>query len=276
MQAFPKPILLNESIYFDYVPPPTFAGHINQFPFRIIITSSNNNPHNVRLESLYSKSYDPQLKPNKWSFLRPECKFLDLNQNKIDTIQTKDTNLYIDEKGYLNTISGTFIGVSGYAEFYFVDDWFNFDLFYNELPYSTIVATLQVSGIEYFDSSSEHVLSTNYSNSKAVAYQPHVFTYRPPDYIRISENGVRDYVNPRWYYVKQPIVFTLEWNKKFKKELLNGNEIAPVNGDYNFCKVHPYSVDDEPVHIKCYNPIIQSYFYRIFLYLYFLSFDDID
>jgi streptogramin lyase len=261
MQAFPTPTLLNESIYFDFVPPPTFAGHINRFPFRVVITSSNDNPHYVYLNALYSKSYDAQIKPSKWSFLRPECKFLDLNENKIDTIKTIDTNLYIDNNGFLNTISGTFIGVSGYAEFYFIDDWFNFDLFYNELPYSTIVATLQISGIDFFDSSiSDHVLSTNYSNSKTIAYQPHVFTYRPPDYIKISENGIRDFINPRWYYVKQPIVFTLNWKDQFKTQIYDGNEIKPVNFQYNFCKCHPYSQDDEPVHIESYNKTINSSF----------------
>jgi hypothetical protein len=262
MQALPTPSLLNESIYFDYVPPPTFAGHINRFPFRVIITSSNDNPHFVYLNALYSKSYDPQLKPNKWSFLRPECKFLDLNRNKIDTVRTTDTRLYLDNEGYINTISGTFIGVSGFAEFYFVDDWFNYDLFYNELPYSTIAATLEVSGINYFDSQiSDHVLSTDYTNSKTIAYQPHVFTYRPPDYIKISENGVRDFINPRWYYVKQPIVFSLNWNSQFKDIVYDGNEIAPASGSIsNFCKCHPYAEEDEPVQIESYNEIIESSF----------------
>ena len=261
MQAFPTPSALNESIYFDYSPPPTFAGHINRFPFKVVITSSNDNDHFVYLNALYTKSYDAQIKPNKWSFLRPECKFLDLNQNKIDTIKTIDTRLFIDSDGYLNTVSGTFIGVSGYAEFYFVDDWFNYDLFYNQKPYSTIVATLQISGVDYFDKSiADHVLSTNYSNSKTIAYQPHVFTYRPPDYIKISENGIRDFINPRWYYVKQPIVFTLNWNTKFNQTIYDGNEIIPVNEESNFCKSHPYSEDDEPVYIKSYNPSIKSSF----------------
>lgn len=261
MQAFPTPSILNESIYFDYAPPPTFAGHINRFPFKVVITSSNNNPHYVYLKALYSKSYDPQIKPNKWSFLRPECKFLDLNQKKIDTIKTIDTNLYVDDNGFLNSISGNFVGVSGYAEFYFVDDWFNFDLFYKELPYSTIVATLDINNIKYFDQSvSDHVLSTDFSNSKTIAYQPHIFTYRPPDYIKISENGIRDFINPRWYYVKQPIVFTLNWYNDFKNSTYDGNEISPVNPESNFCKCHPYDENDNPVYIESYNKLIDSSF----------------
>jgi hypothetical protein len=260
MQALPTPTLLNESIYFDYTPPPTFAGHLNRYPFRVIITSSNDNDHIISLTSLYSKSYDTQLKPSKWSFLRPECKFLDLNQNKIDTVKTIDTRLFLDDNGYINTISGNFIGVSGYAEFYFVDDWFNFDLLCNNKPYSTIVATLAISGIQYFDSQSDHILSTNFSNSKTIAYQPHVFTYRPPDYIKISENGIRDFINPRWYYVKQPIVFSLNWNKKYSSIELDGNGITPYAYESNFCKSNPYSQDDNPVYIECYNPTIQSSF----------------
>jgi len=260
MQALPIPTLLNESIYFDYAPPPTFAGHINRYPFKVIITSSNDNDHYVGLTSVYSKSYDPQLKPNKWTFLRPECKFLDLNQKKIDSVKTTDTRLFLDSDGNINTLSGTFIGVSGYAEFYFVDDWFNFDLFYTQKPYSTIVATLAISGIKYFDSSSEHILSTNYANSKTIAYQPHVFTYRPPDHIKISENGIRDFINPRWYWIKQPIVFSLDWNNQYLDYNLDGNPISPVNKESNFCKNHPYSDEDSPIEIQCFNPIIQNYF----------------
>ena len=60
MQAYKLPATLNESIYFDYVPVPTFAGHLNRHPFRVVITSSNDNPHFVLLDSKFSKSYLPQ------------------------------------------------------------------------------------------------------------------------------------------------------------------------------------------------------------------------
>ena len=56
MQVVP-PLFLNESIFFDYSPPPTYAGHINKHPFRVHITSANDNDHIVWLDSKFSKSY---------------------------------------------------------------------------------------------------------------------------------------------------------------------------------------------------------------------------
>lgn len=248
MQAFPLQSSLNESIYFEYVPVPTFAGHINRYPFRIVITSSNNNSHTVRLNAKYSKAYDPQLVENKWTFLRPEFNFYDLSGKKIDKINTIDTNLYVDSNGYVNTVTGNFIGVSGYAEFYFVDDFFNYDFAFNDLPYTTIVAELNVQNVNFFDKSvSNHLLVSNTSNSKAIAYQPHIFTYRPPEYIKISENGIRDFINPRWSTIVQPVVFNFNWEKTYQHDYFDGNPISPINPVFNFCKTHPSNIDTDNI-----------------------------
>jgi hypothetical protein len=244
MQAEQLPFLINESIYFDYVPPPTFAGHINKHPFRLKISSSNNNVHIVNLNAKYSRSYDPQDRINKWSFLRPEYRFLDINGNKINFLTTTDTKLYKDENGLLNSISGTFVGVSGVCEFYFVDDVYNFDLAYNNQPYTTIVATLETSGVDFFDVGIDHIRSSNNSNSKAIALQPHIFHYRQPDFIKITENGIRDFINPRWSAVKQPVIFNLNWNEQYKELYYDGNEIKPINYNFNFCHYHPLSGED--------------------------------
>jgi hypothetical protein len=228
MQALPLSSSLNESIYFDYAPPPTFAGHINRNPFRVVITSSNTNTHVIDLKSKYSKSYIPQNQKSKWSFLRPKNYFLDLSGNQISNIVTNDTMLYVDNNNVLNTVSGNFVGVSGYAEFYFVDDIYNYDLAFNDNQYTTIVAVLQTSGVDFFTSDSSHIQSSRYSTSQAIAYQPHVFHYRDPDYIKITENGIRDFINPRWVPVDQHAVFTFNWNKQYSELYYDGNEITPL------------------------------------------------
>jgi streptogramin lyase len=228
MQALPLSSSLNESIYFDYAPPPTFAGHINRHPFRVVITSSNTNTHVIDLKSKYSKSYLPQNQKSKWSFLRPHNNFLNLSGNKISNIVTNDTSLYVDGNNVLNTVSGNFVGVSGYAEFYFVDDIYNYDLAFNDKQYTTIVAVLQTSGVNFFTSDSPHIQSSRYSTSQAIAYQPHVFHYRDPDYIKITENGIRDFINPRWVPVDQHAVFTFNWNKQYSELYYDGNEINPL------------------------------------------------
>ena len=242
MQVVQIPLPVNESIYFDYAPPPTFAGHLNRFPFKVNITSSNDNEHVILLDARYSRSYEPSDDISKWSFLRPEFKFLDLSGNKINSIKTNDTKIYFDENGIVNSVSGIFMGVTGYCEFYFIDDLHNFDLAILRQPYSTIIATLQTSAIQFFDGGRDNdFYLPNFSNSRAVAYQPHIFTYRQPDYIKISETGKRDYINPRWNNAKQPILFTLNWNKDFNplyntpSIIEDGNQILPVNPEYNFC-----------------------------------------
>jgi hypothetical protein len=251
----------NESIYFDYAPVPTFAGHINRHPFRLIITSSNDNQHIVYLDSKFSKSYKPQINKSKWSFLRPEVRFLDLSGNYIEQIITKDTKIYKDSNGILNTISGTFMGISGYAEFYFVDDLYNYDLAINNEKYSTIVAILETSGINYFDNSiTPHVLSTNYSNSQSIAYQPHVFLYRDPDYIKISENGIRDFINPRWPSANQYTVFTFNWNKDYSVKFNDGNEITPIKFESNFNKSLPSNTNTDTITIESKSNNIKIYY----------------
>ena len=120
-------LYLSESIYFDVIPPPTFSGYYNKYPFKVNITSSQEGKHIIDLSTQFSKSYEKQNPENKWSFLRPEWKFLDLNGNKIDFIETKDTPIKIDDFGNLDT-NGTTVGITGTAEFYLVDDNFNTEI----------------------------------------------------------------------------------------------------------------------------------------------------
>ena len=250
MQSYSIPSILNESIYFDYAPPPTLAGHFNRHPFRVIISSSNDDDHYIFLDAKNSRSYHTQDNLNKWSFLRSEFRFLDLSGNRISAIKTIDTPLYLDKNGLVSTVTGNFIGVSGYAEFYFVDDWYNFDLAIKDNPYSCIVATLQTSAINYYDPNLNYIGASKESNSFAVAIQPHIFQYRPPEYIKISENGVRDFINPRWIAVTQPIVYTLNWNKNYDYFIPQGNQITPINIASNFCKTHPFSENDSTITIN--------------------------
>ena len=258
MQAYKLPATLNESIYFDYVPVPTFAGHLNRHPFRVVITSSNDNPHFVLLDSKFSKSYLPQENKSKWSFLRPEVRFLGLDGNEINKIKTTDSKIYQNPNGTLNSVSGFYMGVSGYAEFYFVDDIYNYDLYINDEKYSTIVAVLQTSGVDYFDiKESEHILSSDYSNSQAIAYQPHVFHYRHPDYIKISENGIRNFINPRWAASNQHVVFTFNW-KEFPFELYDGNNITPIKNGFN--KSIPSNTNKDSIMIDSYSNDIKLYY----------------
>ena len=206
-------MLINESVYFDYVPPPCFSGHLNRHPFKLIFTSSVEGPHYIDLAAQYSRSYEHQSPVNKWSFLRPEWRFLDLDGNIIDHVTPNETKLYANEVGKLNhNGDGLFVGVTGFVEFYFVDDMHNFDLTVNDYPYSTVIATLRTSGIKAVtDSTNINENIPGYANSLATTATPYMTLLRVPDYLRISENGIRDYINPRWANAEQPIITYLNF-----------------------------------------------------------------
>lgn len=238
-------LFLNESLYFHTIPPPTYAGHLNRYPFKINITSSTVDDHYVTLASQFSKSYQTQDPENKWSFLRPQCSFLDLSGNKITQIKTTDTPIRIDDDGNISN-TGFVVGVTGTAHFYFSDDLYNTDLFINNDPYSTIIATLQTSAIKSpQDSENLDEKTPSFSNSLASVSMPHIFTWREPDFIKITENGFNKFSKIRFVNQNNPILINFGFNKSYSlDDLPDGNGVsvtdtkkfvhyAPYNSTYN-------------------------------------------
>lgn len=234
-------ILINESIYFDFVPPPTFAGHFNRYPFRVNITSSSTEPHFIDLYANYSRSYSPQDPNNKWTFLRPQWRFLDKDGNQISKIQTKDTIIKADENGMLSE-SGIVAGVTGTAEFYFVDDFYNFDLVEKNLPYTTIIATLETSAVAISqDFKGLNQGLPNGSNSLAQAIVPYMILWRTPDCLKITENGIREHSNPRWIDSDIPGIISPTFkNLEYVDTLPDGNGVRLLQPDSFFTEYIPF------------------------------------
>ncbi|MEI6271319.1 MAG: PKD domain-containing protein [Chloroflexota bacterium] len=197
--------LIQESISFERVPPPTLAGHYPLAPFRVRITSITPGEHWVDLYALYSRSTPEKIKASKWDFLEPQWRFLDLSGNKIDRIKTEDLPLYG---------ANGIIGYTGTAEFYFIDDSYNIDQYLDGLPYSTILATLETSATRSFDPnrSTQNALPS-FSNSLAQEVQPYIFYQRNPNKLKISENAIWDLTNPKWTAVKYPLVVSLTYQE---------------------------------------------------------------
>jgi len=230
-------LLLNESVYFSFVPPPAFAGHLNRYPFNLTFTSSVSGPHYIDLSSQYSRSYKAQNPKNKWSFLRPEWRFLDLNLNPISTIIPSETPIYTDEFGnYTTQANGLFAGVTGIASFYFVDDIYNFDLEFNNQPYTTLIATLRTDEIKSFnDGFNTDNSLPGYANSLATASCPYRVLWRTPDTLFIKENGVRDYINPRWPSATQPVIVNTNFNVPYTDNWVDGNGASTLWSNESFC-----------------------------------------
>ena len=79
---------IDYSVLFSTIPPPTIPGHYTQFPYKIIFTTPDvNTEPTIDLYAQFSRSYPPQEPRNKWSFLRPEWRFVDLSGNDIKSIK---------------------------------------------------------------------------------------------------------------------------------------------------------------------------------------------
>jgi len=230
---------LKESVYFDTVPPPTFAGHYNRYPFRINITSSTTQDHFVDLYSQFSRSYPYQEPQNKWSFLRPQWRFLDLDGNQIWSLKTKDTEIKVNDEGELSS-NGITVGVSGFADFYFIDDIYNYDLALEDKTYTTIWATLQTSAIRAdIEGFNVNLQLPSYSNSTATAFTPYVFFRRVPEILYITENGIRDYINPRWNLAENPINIKAGFYDTYPDDWIDGYGVVEYKRQENFAKYVP-------------------------------------
>jgi len=233
-------LFLNNSIYFDYVPPPTFAGHLNRYPFKVNITSPDLNEHVIDLYANFSRSYAPQDKNSKWTFLRPQWRFLDKDGNQISYIKTKDSVIKADNNGRLDN-SGIVAGVTGTAEFYFIDDIYNFDLALVNEPHTTIVATLRTASTKSFsDITNINPELPSDSNSLAQAVLPYIVLWRTPDYLKITENGIRDYTNPRWTSVKNPVIISSDFKElEYPDIISDGNGVSVFDKKSYFCEYIP-------------------------------------
>jgi len=244
-------LLLNESIYFDFIPPPTFAGHYNRYPFRLHITSSDLRDHYIDLGVQFSRSSPPSENPSKWDFLKPQWKFFDLQGNQIKQIKTTDTPILVNSKGQVDPKGTIVAGVTGYAEFYFSDDIYNFDLAINNEPYSTIIATLQTQNIDLNNLQHKHSISlSGFANSLAIATCPYINLWRTPDYLKITENGIISHANPRWSTSQIPLIVNSFFLQEYPDDHPDGNGITPIRKESFFVHNFPLSPEtDIPLNI---------------------------
>lgn len=219
-------LFLNESIHFYFVPPPAYAGHINRYPFRLHISSANTKEHYIDLGVQFSRSYQPLDVPGKWSFLRPQWNFFDLDGKPIQRLKTTDTIIKVNSAAEIDPNGTIVAGVTGYADFYFTDDIYNFDLVFKGDPYTTIIATLDT--IEAQDYSVKSGLSylPSFANSLAQVAIPYASLWRTPDYLRITENGSSLHSNPRWSTADIPIIITpAYYDYTSYEEYVDGNNV---------------------------------------------------
>lgn len=238
---------IDNAVEFITVPPPTLPGFFSQYPYKIIWSVSD--PTIIPKIDLYSqfcRSYPPQDILNKWSFVRPEWRFTDLSGNPIKSIYPDFTTVKINSKGEVDE-EGIAVGLTGVAEFYFIDDIYSVDLFIYDAPSPIVWATIQTSAINYFlDSDIKTGNVYGYSTTEVRAYAPHVSYWRAPDFLKITENGIRDFVNPRWSSASIPFFVSAQIDPTQVKK------IKQYRPDITFAKYIPYAVSAEGMdYVEC-------------------------
>jgi hypothetical protein len=182
---------LCEAVKFSFVPPPIEVGQLQISPFVLSISAFDDGPHVIDLYAQYSNSQPFQDPQNKWSHLVPQWRFLDTAGNIITQITTEDTPIS----------SGTqFIGITGQAQFYYVDD--SATTVGNPV---ILWATLQVSGLPIFsESDNGYNPVPSYSNSKVIAYTPYHINGLYPASLNITRDGILP-LSAGLYWVNQKI-----------------------------------------------------------------------
>ena len=204
---------LNDSIKFVTVPPPTYAGHLNRYPFKIEITSTvPEETHVVDLYAQFSKSQPTLDYPTNYSFLRSQWRFLDKNLQIIKNLNITGKDVRINDKGELDN-NGTLVGVRGSAEFYFIDDWYNYDQVVKQEQCTTLWATLRSDNIRS-NKITDNLdgLQPGHANTTAQAWCPYVTLWRKPDNITISSNGISPIPQIQWAGSDIPLIIKVGYD----------------------------------------------------------------
>ncbi len=203
---------IENQMEFITIPPPSEQGEKQIYPFRISLSASDTAEHIIDLYAQFSKS-SPYIKkdPNRWFDLQPHWRFLDINGNVINSIKTVDTFVRINPSDPVSTI----MGVTGYADFYYVDD----------IPSTDPIilwATLQLSAIKFYDDKE----FPGYSNSKIQIGIPYYIDAVEPTKLFITESLTNEIHPIKWIGGSIPHLITLRGRSVY--QLDSGIENFPI------------------------------------------------
>lgn len=200
-------------IKFSSIPPPSEATIRTLTPFTVQISAVDSNPHEIILYSQNSRSSPLKIDGtiNKWSHLIPTWRFLDTNFNPITSVYTLDTEI---------SSGNTFIGVTGEASFYYIDDL-------GTPPDSPVFiwATLNLENVPYYADTikGDHDFPS-YVNSKASVVTPFYVNSLIPTHLKITRNGLNE-MSTAYYWLCTKIGNTIT---------INGDTNASLFDCYDF------------------------------------------
>jgi hypothetical protein len=207
--------LLVTKIPDDYATP----GLPTPSPFKVALTSAQINvPLNLNLYSANSRSTPYETVPSKWKFLTPTWRFLDKNYNVVTTLSVATTQLFYENK---------IVGLSGEAEFYYVDDKCtgSAESSENKCPL-LITITLETSSFKYSNDSKIYSYPS-YANNKAIRAGIIWDVYgNIPTYLNITGNYLDEIHKYKWEGIKIPFMITPQ--TKIKNYLFGPEELEPT------------------------------------------------
>jgi hypothetical protein len=262
---------INDSIRFSKVPPPTYAGHLNRFPFELEVTYSiTSNDRYIDLYAQFSRSLPPLDVPTKYSFLRPEWRFLnnsldvikevkvikDIDAIKVNEYGEEIKNIKVELPMTDGSVSilyseeykaGITVGTRGRAKFYFVDDWYNQDQVINNEQYTILWATLRSANV--IDNQAKTNIDgphPSHANNTAQTYVPYVTLWREPETIKFTRNGVNPIPTIQWDGSDIPFIASVGYLNPEVKDPHNTEasiKLADRNG--GFAHYIPISKEEE-------------------------------
>lgn len=203
---------VTDSISYVNAPDGVLQSRVQTTPFRIEFQSSRNAIPSIQLFSENSISQPWQTVDPKWSHLKPQWRFLDSEGERVDSIQPKQADVVTLIKNGTAALSATpfdpnisstlNVGVSGFVDFYYVDD----------MPGEVILhATLDTA--QYNNPYDKEYVNTvpSYANSTLTLTTNYTVSGSQPYQLRIDSNGIPTFTleGTKWQFMLMPYVITI-------------------------------------------------------------------
>lgn len=230
-------------------------GTLTDVPFKFEVVSSN--PHRplvVDLFSSNSKSIPYQYTTDRWEFLTPVWKFLNINQTPIDKLILEPTPIYKN-----NVV----VAVSGSGEFFYVDSSSTGDPTTNCPILLTV--TLQTSGFNNPLDSSIYPYESHSNNQTVRAGVIWQVNDLSPTLLKVTGNYIEDINYTQWTGIKIPVLITAHSNRAqiipgsvdAISEVIfsypasnNAGKQAPVTLTLTNLLSDQYTIDESPLHFQ--------------------------
>lgn len=201
--------------------PGTFQSVPQSTPFIISLSSSNVDTVTplIQLYSRGSQSQPWQEPQQKWSHLKPQWRFTDVDGTVISSLQPEIyTTITIDQSGNrLLDGTGIVVGLSATVECFYIDDLPSQNIDNTVVPV-TLVATLVTSGYQVEENTVKYVPS--FMNSPIFSETTHNIKFLSPHHLKVTANGITPMNDVIWKGAFTPYTVTVHPDAPYEDVIL--------------------------------------------------------